>query len=148
MFTKLPWQDNAVIILYLGGMLALGFWLSRQRSDEDYFLAGRKMPWFVVGLSVIASIRSSLTYLSEPGEAWKSGVTHLTGTMIAVPFEMLFVWLVCIPFLKLATVLTPTSDENLTLAAQYGVTDVVGNDPGPGRDEKVEAFWLKGLACS
>ena len=100
MLAALPWQDNAVIITYLGGMLLLGFWLSRrQRSGNDYFLAGRTMHWFIVGISVIASILSSLTYLSEPGEIWMSGITHLTGKIIAIPFEMAFVWLVCIPFL-------------------------------------------------
>ena len=100
MLAALLWQDNAVIIVYLGGMIALGIWLSRhQRNDTDYFLAGRNMPWFAVGISVIASILSSLTYLSEPGEIWKSGITHLIGKMIAIPIEMAFVWLVCIPFL-------------------------------------------------
>ena len=39
--------------------------------------------------------------------------------------------------MRLATVLTPMSDENLTLAAQCGVTDVVGRYPGPSLDELV-----------
>lgn len=100
MLATLTWQDNTVVILYLTGMIALGFWLSRrQSSDVDYFLAGRSMPWFAVGISVIASILSSLTYLSEPGEVWKSGVTHLFGKMLAIPLEMLIVWFLCIPFL-------------------------------------------------
>ncbi|MFO1040705.1 MAG: mannonate dehydratase [Planctomycetaceae bacterium] len=40
--------------------------------------------------------------------------------------------------MRLATVLTPMSDENLTLAAQCGVTDVVGRYPGPSLDELVQ----------
>lgn len=100
MLATLTWQDNFVIVAYLLGMIGFGVWLSRrERSDEDYFLAGRTMPWFAVGVSVIASILSSLTYLSEPGEVWKSGVTHLFGKLLAIPFEMIFVWLICIPFL-------------------------------------------------
>ena len=100
MLAALTWQDNAVIVAYLVGMICLGVRLSmRERTDEDYFLAGRSMPWFAVGISVIASILSSLTYLAEPGEVWKSGVTHLFGKLLAIPFEMVFVWLVCIPFL-------------------------------------------------
>ncbi|REJ89795.1 MAG: hypothetical protein DWQ34_18840 [Planctomycetota bacterium] len=96
----LAWQDHAVIIAYITGMIALGAWLSRkQQTDEDYFLGGRSMPWFAVGLSVIASLLSSLTYLSEPGEVWKSGITHQFGKLIAIPLEMLFVFLVCVPFL-------------------------------------------------
>jgi SSS family solute:Na+ symporter len=100
MLLALAWQDHAVIAVYLAGMIAFGIYLSRrQSSDDEYFLAGRRMPWFAVGLSVIASLLSSLTYLSEPGEVWKSGVTHIFGKMLAIPFEMVIVWVFCIPFM-------------------------------------------------
>ncbi len=51
--------------------------------------------------------------------------------------------------MRLATVLTPMSHENLTLAAQCGVTDVVGRYPGPGLDvlvqmkEQVESYGMR-----
>ncbi|MCH8043509.1 MAG: sodium/solute symporter [Planctomycetes bacterium] len=100
MSSALAWQDHAVIAAYLLGMIALGVHLSRrQKSDEEYFLAGRNMPWFAVGMSVIASLLSSLTYLSEPAEVWNSGVTNIFGKMLAIPFEMVIVWLFCIPFM-------------------------------------------------
>lgn len=92
--------DYAVLLAYVAGMIALGVVLSRQqKSGEDYFLAGRSMPWLAVGVSVIASLLSSLTYLSEPGEVWNSGVTHMFGKMLAIPFEMALVWWVCIPLM-------------------------------------------------
>ena len=100
MSSALAWQDHAVIAAYLLGMIALGIYLSRrQKSDEEYFLAGRNMPWMAVGMSVIASLLSSLTYLSEPAEVWNSGVTNIFGKMLAIPFEMAIVWLFCIPFM-------------------------------------------------
>ena len=100
MLLALAWQDHAVIVAYLAGMIAFGIFLSRRQSnDDEYFLAGRRMPWFAVGMSVIASLLSSLTYLSEPGEVWKSGVTHIFGKMLAIPFEMVIVWVFCIPFM-------------------------------------------------
>jgi SSS family solute:Na+ symporter len=96
----LAWQDHLIVLVYLLSMIVLGGWLARRQTSEDeYFLAGRRMPWLAVGLSVIASLLSSLTYLSEPGEVWKSGFNHMTGKMLAIPFEMAFVWLICIPFL-------------------------------------------------
>jgi len=98
--SALRWQDHAVIVAYLAGMIVLGLVLARrQRSEDEYFLAGRRMPWFAVGVSVIASLLSSLTYLSEPGEVWASGVTHMFGKMLAIPFEMMLVWVFCIPFM-------------------------------------------------
>ncbi|MDP7020576.1 MAG: sodium/solute symporter [Pirellulaceae bacterium] len=92
--------DNFVLLAYLAGMIGLGAYLSRrQRTEEEYFLAGRGMPWMAVGMSIIASLLSSLTYLSEPGEAWNSGVTHLTGKMLAIPIECAIVWTFCVPFM-------------------------------------------------
>jgi len=97
---SLAWQDHAVIVAYLVGMLAMGAAFSRrQESEVEYYLGGRRMPWFAVGVSVIASLLSSLTYLSEPGEVWNSGITHMFGKMLAIPFEMAFVFLVCVPFM-------------------------------------------------
>lgn len=92
--------DYAVVAIYLVAMLWLGALFSRrQKTSDEYFLAGRNIPWFAVGLSVIATLMSSLTYVSEPGEVWKSGVTNMAGKMLAIPFEMALVWLVIIPFL-------------------------------------------------
>jgi SSS family solute:Na+ symporter len=98
--TSLVWQDYAVLLAYLVGMLLIGAFVSRRQSDEEeYFLGGRRMPWFAVGVSVIASLLSSLTYLSEPGEVWNSGVTHMLGKMLAIPVEILAVWVFCVPFM-------------------------------------------------
>ena len=98
--TVLVWQDYAVILVYLAGMLLFGAWLARRKQDEEeYFLGGRRMPWLAVGVSVIASLLSSLTYLSEPGEVWNSGAAHMVGKMLAIPFEVAIVWLFCIPFM-------------------------------------------------
>jgi SSS family solute:Na+ symporter len=100
LLSALLWQDHAVIVTYLACMIALGFWLSRkQKTDQDYFLGGRRMPWFAVGMSVIASLLSSITYMSEPGEVWNSGLTHMTGKMLAIPVEIGIVWGFCIPFM-------------------------------------------------
>jgi solute:Na+ symporter, SSS family len=101
----MTWQDHVVLVTYLAGMLALGGWFALRQSraadrdaGEEYFLAGRRMPWLAVGASVIASLLSSLTYLSEPGEVWHSGITHVLGKVLAVPVEIAIVWAICIPF--------------------------------------------------
>src|SRR5688500_2291414 len=96
--SALAWQDHAVIVAYCAVMLLMGIWFSRrQETEEEFFLGSRRMPWFAVGLSIIASLVSSLTYLSEPGEVWNSGITHMAGKILAIPFEMAFVFLVCVP---------------------------------------------------
>lgn len=97
---SLAWQDHLVVVVYFLVTLAIGVHAARRRTtDDEYFLGGRSMPWFAVGLSLIATLLSSLTYLSEPGEVWQSGVTHMWGKTLAVPVEMVFVYFICIPFL-------------------------------------------------
>ncbi len=92
--------DYTVVVAYLLGMLWLGALFSRrQATNDEYFLGGRTIPWFAIGLSIIATLMSSLTYVSEPGEVWKSGVTNMAGKMLAIPFEMAIVYGIFIPFL-------------------------------------------------
>ena len=45
--------DYAVIGVCLAGLISLGVWLAkRQTSSEDYFVAGRRLGWFILAISV------------------------------------------------------------------------------------------------
>ena len=100
MLFALAWQDYAVVASYLGVLVVMGWHFARRRrTGEEYFLAGRNVPWFALGLSIMATLMSSLTYLSEPGEVWLSGVTTVAGKWVAILSEMVVVLLVVIPFL-------------------------------------------------
>lgn len=100
MLFAISWIDHAVIVGYLAGTILIGLIISRkQKTDEEYFLAGRSMPWFVVGLSLFATLTSSLTYLSSPGEIWKSSITFVLGKLMALPLEAVIAFFFLIPFL-------------------------------------------------
>ena len=100
MLFALAWPDYAVVMAYIGLLAGMGWYFARrQRTNEEYFLASRSIPWFAVGLSIIATLLSSLTYISEPGEVWQSGVTTLIGKVFAILTEMIFVLAFFIPFL-------------------------------------------------
>jgi SSS family transporter len=64
----------------LGGTLALivlyGIWKSRNSvSDSDDFLAGKRdLPWWTIGLSIMATQASAITFLSTPGQAFADGM--------------------------------------------------------------------------
>ena len=63
--------DYAIIAVYLVGVAWLGTRIGgRQQSSRDYFLGGRALPWWAVGLSVVASETSTLTFISVPGLAY------------------------------------------------------------------------------
>ncbi len=77
--------DWVVIILYLGGMLLIGWYYSkRNKTVEDYLLGGRKMNPIAVGISLFATLLSTLSYLSYPGEMIKYGPVIFTG-LLAFP---------------------------------------------------------------
>ncbi|MEV2275272.1 sodium:solute symporter [Nocardiopsis sp. NPDC049922] len=70
--------DLAVIAVYLSGSAWLGLKLSgRQRDTTDYFIGGRRLPWWAVCLSVVATETSALTVISVPGVAYLGDVTFL-----------------------------------------------------------------------
>jgi SSS family solute:Na+ symporter len=67
--------DWVVVAGYALAVLGVGFWASR-RSDtsEDYFLAGRSLPWFVVGVSLFATNISGSTLVGLVGGAYQMGL--------------------------------------------------------------------------
>ncbi|MFI5197224.1 MAG: sodium:solute symporter [Thermoanaerobaculia bacterium] len=66
------------IAVYLAGINVLGAFLGRGQKDaRDYFLGGHAMPWWAVMASILATETSALTFLSVPGDAYRSGFTFL-----------------------------------------------------------------------
>lgn len=64
--------DFSIIILFLLGISAYGIYNSRfNKTSEDYFLAGRDMPWWAAMLSIVATETSVLTFISIPGLAYR-----------------------------------------------------------------------------
>jgi len=64
--------DLGIILFFLGGISAYGIYNSRKnKSAEDYFLAGRNTPWWVAMFSIVATETSVLTFVSVPGLAYR-----------------------------------------------------------------------------
>src|SRR5690606_1647921 len=82
----LAWFDWVVIFLYGGLMLGIGWYYSKKNlTKEDYLLGGRKMNSITVGISLFATLLSTLSYLSYPGEMIKYGPVIFAG-MLGFPF--------------------------------------------------------------
>lgn len=65
--------DLVTLLAYLGGMLAIGFYFSRRNtSTEEYFLGGRQFAGWVVGLSLVGTSISSITFLAYPADGFKA----------------------------------------------------------------------------
>jgi SSS family transporter len=76
--------DYAILLIYLAAMVWIGFlFAGKQKTAEDFFLAGRKMPWLAVAMSMYASLTSAVTYMGLPGLAYRSNVTLLAVAVVS-----------------------------------------------------------------
>jgi SSS family transporter len=74
----LPLSAVVVLLAYVAGITAFGAWLGRRgRSVQDYFLAGRTVPWWAIAACVVATETSTLTFIGAPGTAYNGDWTFL-----------------------------------------------------------------------
>lgn len=90
--------DYVAIVVYLVLTFGIAVWFGRKQKDtDDYFVGGRRMPWFVIGLSILATLFSTLTYQGVPGDVIKYGVAIFTG-YLSLPLTFLVITFLWIPF--------------------------------------------------
>jgi len=66
--------DLFIVLAYLAGVVAAGAWFSRrQRTTRQYFLGGRRVPWWAVSASIVATETSTVTFVSVPGIIFAAG---------------------------------------------------------------------------
>jgi len=90
--------DIFIFLLYVVVVLALGFYASRKTvgTKRDYFLAGDKLPWWMVGGSIVASNLSSHQFVGMTGAAYDRGFVSITaewGAIIAGLNALLWIFL-------------------------------------------------------
>ena len=86
--TSLDWF---LIVTYSTGLIILGWYLGqKQQTSEDYYLAGRKMPWFPIGLSTMATQLGAVSFISAPAfvALRPGGGLILLGYELALPLAM------------------------------------------------------------
>jgi Na+/proline symporter len=67
--------DWLVMLGVLLGIVAYGVWKTREVSSvKSYLLGDRDLPWWTIGLSVMATQASAITFLSTPGQAYDDGM--------------------------------------------------------------------------
>jgi len=90
--------DYAVLFATLLGIAAYGAWCTRDRRDLNSYLKGAgQTHWFAIGLSVMATQASAVTFLSTPGQGYESGIGFVQN-YFGAPFALI---LICIFFLPL-----------------------------------------------
>ncbi|MHC4325078.1 MAG: sodium:solute symporter family transporter, partial [Planctomycetota bacterium] len=92
---------NFVVIgLYLAALIGVGVFFSfRQKNTDDFFRGGQRIPWFVAGCSIFATMLSSLTFIAIPAKTFMSDWTFIVINICIVlitPFIVAFV----LPFFR------------------------------------------------
>lgn len=89
--------DWAVLSLTLLFIVFYGIWKNNAHKDiKDYIRGGNQASWFTVGLSVMATQASAITFLSTPGQAFNDGMGFVQ-FYFGLPFAMVIICLFFLP---------------------------------------------------
>ena len=89
--------DWLVLSITLLSIIAYGVWKSRgAKNIEGYLLADKQLPWYHVGLSVMATQASAITFLSAPGQGYSDGLRFVQ-FYFGLPLAMVVLCITFIP---------------------------------------------------
>ncbi|SFG60222.1 sodium:solute symporter [Prevotella sp. KH2C16] len=86
--------DILVVVIYMAAIIWWALRKGKSSDSQSYFLAGRSMPWWIVGLSLFAASISSTTLIGQSGDAYHTGLAvfnyNLAGGILVMVFFALF----------------------------------------------------------
>ena len=92
--------DSAIILSYLLGVLVFGTWFGRRvRSAKDFFVAGRALPFWAIGMSIVVSDIGALDFIGGSGAAYRYGLAQANFDWIGSMPAMLIAAFVFVPFI-------------------------------------------------
>lgn len=98
--------DWIILSITLLSIVSYGVWKSRHtKSIEGYLLADRQLPWYHVGLSVMATQASAITFLSAPGQGYTDGLRFVQ-FYFGLPLAMVVLCITFIPIFHKLNVFT------------------------------------------
>ena len=102
----MSWLDYAVLLATMLGIAAYGAWRTRRQSGLEHYLKGdRNVSWGTIGLSVMATQASAITFLSTPGQAYESGLSFVQN-YFGMPLALVIVCAVFLPIYRRLNVYT------------------------------------------
>ena len=102
----MTYLDWVLFVFYFVGVLSFALYQSRKNEGvEGFFLGNRSMPWWAIGLSVMATQASAITFIGTTGQAFDSGMEFVQ-FYLALPFAMVVLCIVFVPFFYRARVFT------------------------------------------
>ncbi len=91
----------AVVVIYLAAILLMGVYFTRRnKSTEDYFRAGKKIPWWAAGCSIFATMLSSITFMAIPAKAFAQDWVYAVGSVFVLLMAPVAIY-AAMPFFRL-----------------------------------------------
>lgn len=101
--TALDW---AVLVSTLVAIVSFGLYKGRQsKTVNQYLLAGRTMPWYAMGLSIMATQASAVTFISTTGQAYADGMRFVQ-FYFGLPIAMVILCATAVPIFHRSGVYT------------------------------------------
>jgi Na+/proline symporter len=98
--------DWVIVVLYFAYVLAEGFRHGKKNQNlDDYFRGNRSLRWWAVGLSVMATQASAITYIGTTGQAYDAGMSFVQ-VYLPQPLVMVVLCMSFVPFFYRANVFT------------------------------------------
>jgi len=98
--------DWLVLAATLLAIVGYGYWQTRGvKSMEGYLLGNKSLPWWTVGLSIMATQASAVTFLSTPGQAFEDGMRFLQ-FYFGLPLAMVILCVTAVPLFNRLKVYT------------------------------------------
>lgn len=89
--------DLLIVIAYIAIIIWWALRNGKSQDSQSYFLAGRSMPWWIVGLSLFAASISSTTLIGQSGDAYHTGLAVFNYNLAGGIIVMVFFALVILP---------------------------------------------------
>ena len=91
--------DYFIVIAYIIGMLLLGLYFKKfVNSSEDYFLGGRSLPFWAIGMSIVVSDIGAMDFVGVSGQAYRYGISVGNFDWIGSVPAMLLAAFIFIPY--------------------------------------------------
>ncbi|MGI9915854.1 sodium:solute symporter [Vibrio owensii] len=98
--------DSVVLLAYLSLIFGVAVYFhKRQKTTNDYFSGGNRIPAWAAGISIFATTLSSITFMSIPAKAFTSDWTFITGQYLAIAVMFIALWFY-VPIFKRAKVVS------------------------------------------
>ncbi|CAG5016960.1 hypothetical protein DYBT9275_05672 [Dyadobacter sp. CECT 9275] len=99
--------DYLIILVFLTGSLVFGLVFAKsQKTTQNYFLAKGKIPSWALGISLLATLISSVTFLAYPGTGYSSNwILLVQGLMVPIVL-LVVIWFIVPLFRKVINLST------------------------------------------